>query len=902
MTNYGQSNREIVQDTNAGLVDPPVTESAASQSSIEAKRVVDKNIGQEGRLASALIDTAGEFGQLAVAEKHRNERIEGAKLVADGKAEEYINATEPTFAEKLFGNKPKMRVAQEMQVQQDVNRLDDDMRTWVNEEGHKLDSDEFQKEYDKRYDEVAGKYNDNQMKDLVSATYAQNLEQTRSEHARAHDLFKQQHLRDTTMKGWSESAARASSELLTGDPTVQDNAMPKLATALAKPEDMSQSAYEGAAFDMALSQLAEGKPQSFAIFDSDGTFDNLTHEQQQILDEHIQINQIKNDEEFGKEMATLRNLAQSGNIEGAAQLAKELQLKNPKSVDSINQIRATAEAAAQANALKHAENQKKRTSNVSLLNSGQADLIAPADRPQAYADQREQLVTNIAKGDRDQYVGQDTYPEDHVLSGQQISRSGTTPSENEMLAAQSSDAFQIQNRANWIASGDNNHPDTAALLHRAAQLQAYSPADLRANPERTQELDSIYDQLDYLSGIEGGEGLLMSSFDSGEEYADFQRINAERKATNLPDALNGMQVQKALAKTGFQHEPERKGKTKGRKNQIAQDFVKDQETRQRKVQNKTQLLQHIDDRYEANLAMFQGDARRAEAQTAWELKTQDGVIGNKFVPGSGELISAQETETPGTSLEDQIALRLSDPDTKEALVAAGIPELIQVQKNELGQWIPRLNVNTMNKAGVEIVMIDGKAEVQFPPGPGGPAIPSFGIGVTTPADTAQLQSYQERFANNVKGVADTTWNTMDKGLEVAVKDSEYLSLNYEHTKLRKEVEGTQAQQFFAGVKENRAEKKAEKAATKEEKAQAKLEDMSGASQNVVSKAASDLHEFLWPQPLVTNKSERGYQSPRHIEAARLAEQKQKEHLEETEERTKTLREKIAALRKKQGNK
>ena len=274
MSKYGQSNRQVVQDTNAGIVDPPVTEVSGSQSSVKARRTVDRNVGQSP-LASALVESAGTYGQMATKERHRRERIEGAKLVADGQAEAYINETEPTFAEKLFGPKPKMRVAQEMQVEQEVNTLDDAMRKWVEETGHKEDSAAFQAKYDEEYKKIADRYDDDRMKDLVAATYAKNLERTRRDHAKAKDLFDQQHLRDTTMKGWAEQAPRIQRDLNSSDPQVASEALDRYREILKKPEGMSEAAYKSAAFDFAKNEIALGRTEGYAVLDEMGAFDDL---------------------------------------------------------------------------------------------------------------------------------------------------------------------------------------------------------------------------------------------------------------------------------------------------------------------------------------------------------------------------------------------------------------------------------------------------------------------------------------------------------------------------------------------------------------------------------------------------------------------------------------------------
>ena len=69
MSNYGQTNRQVVQDTNAGRVDPPVTEVQGSQSHGGARKNIDRTVGQEGQLASALVEVAGSAGQVAAKER-----------------------------------------------------------------------------------------------------------------------------------------------------------------------------------------------------------------------------------------------------------------------------------------------------------------------------------------------------------------------------------------------------------------------------------------------------------------------------------------------------------------------------------------------------------------------------------------------------------------------------------------------------------------------------------------------------------------------------------------------------------------------------------------------------------------------------------------------------------------
>ena len=101
MSQYGQSHRELVQDTNQGTIHTPVQERASSQATVQARDT--QRIGDQFRGAQALV----EFGQTAFEpiNKEQQRRRERDAYDAAGKEEgrQAADAAAGAWHNKLFG-------------------------------------------------------------------------------------------------------------------------------------------------------------------------------------------------------------------------------------------------------------------------------------------------------------------------------------------------------------------------------------------------------------------------------------------------------------------------------------------------------------------------------------------------------------------------------------------------------------------------------------------------------------------------------------------------------------------------------------------------------------------------------------------------------------------------------
>lgn len=901
MTNYGQSNREVVQNTNEGRVDPPVTEQATVTGG-GARRLHDPNVGQQNRLATALVDTAGQFGQMAVAEKHRNERIEGAKLVADGKAEEYINATEPTFAEKLFGNKPKMRVAQEMQVAQEVNRLDDQMRDWIEQTGHKEDSQAFQDQYDELYNETAGKYNDDPMKDLIAATYSQNLETTRREHAKAKNLFDQQHLLDTTMKGWADSSVKATRDLNSDDAQTRDEAIGKLQTALAKPEAMSDSAYRDGAFKTAMDDLTKGMTESTAIFEDDGVFDDLTYEQQQALQGMKEIHQIKNDSEFNSKLQQLQSFVASGNSAGAEALAKELQLENPRAVDSINAIVNQANAVATANAKAIAENQVDRQDNLEHYKNGRLNLLSPEQQYQASQDLDHALKTDAVTLDRQKYIaeGDTVYPEGHVLAGVPLGDANAPPSDAELNSASELPSYRTSKHQHWARHGGGNDPYVTGLTNTVDQLLRMPADQLAQNPEMEDQLRTGIEELNALASLPGAAQQFKQSFDSPEAYDKYKRVSMDMQAgDNLTNSLNREAAAQQRIDDGIPN-PVRSERQQGRDvKAITSEFKKEHQDRsllklgmRQNIDNSEALDARAKHLYDGNLALFNGDHQKAMNQTSWQLNNVDATIGNKHVINGAAHNDRQEELTPGHDVESVAGLYLTTPEVKQRLRESGVDvdNLVSFGREDIRQIRPRLNVNGVQNAGMDVNVVGDNLMLTLPARGG--KQDTVMVPIMDQDQVNQLSSTSDNVKKSLGDAYEGAWDIGFKAQEIAYKDDEAAKLQIQYERERRAKHGSRTGEAVRGVREDLSTGIGEKKASIGNR----LKSMAGAAPEVVRLAAQDINDWMYPQELVTTKSERDYVSPRAEEAKAWSIEKQKEHLDKRDIEIEKWNKKLAELR------
>ena len=905
-TKYGQSNRQVVENTNQGRVDPPVTETG-TVSSGGARRQVDQNVGQEGRLAQALVETAGTFGQMATAERHRNERIEGAKLVADGQAESYINETEPTFAEKLFGPKPKLRVAQEMQVQQEMGRLDDQMRKWIEETGHKEDTEAFQEKYDELYKETADRYQDDKMKDLIAGSYAQNLETTRREHAKAKNLFDQQHLLDTTMKGWADSSLNTARDLQSTDVQTRQEALPKLEAALTKPEGMSDSAYRDAALTTAMNDLANGRAESLAVFEGNGVFDDLSYQQQLALDEMKQVHQIKQDSEFNSKVQQLSQLASRGQVEQAEALAREIQLENPKAVDSINSIVNTATAAAQANALAIAENQRDRQTNLEHYKAGRLNLLSPQQQHQAMLDLDRDMKQEAIMQDRSRYLneGHTTYPEGHALAGQTIGAANDAVTNGELMSAGALPSYQQSKRVQWMQSGGTDDPYLTGLIGRVDTLSRL-PADvLAANPTMVEELQNGLEELQGYADTPGAASQFRESFPDADSYDKFQRVSTDSQIGGLQNALAREQMLQQRQDNGLDMHPPRSDRNKRKDvNSIVKNFKQEHQDRsllklgaRHNIQNSAAVESRANQLYEANLALYQGDHQRAMNATAWQMNNVDATIGNKYVVNGAQHVARQKELTPNRDIEEVAGLYLSDPDVKQRLREQGIDTggLISFGREDTRQIRPRLNINGIKNSGMDIEVVGDNMMLMLPPQRGEPAR-TINIPLTSEEDAAQLMSRPDIVKKAIGDGITTAWNTADKAQEIAYADDEAARLSIEYERLRREKEGFRSVGAVKGAMSDAKTAVSEGVSSAKQTTLDKMKELYGAAPETAKNAASSINNFLFPEPLSTAKSERDYVSPRAEEARAMGIEKQYEHLKKKEAEIEQWQRKIAELK------
>ena len=811
-SSYGRANREVVQDTRAGNVDPPIRETAQQAGGVQARQVRDQTLGNEGAVAEALIETAGVFGQKAVKEAHRQQRIEGAKLVADNEAVAYLNETEQTFAEKIFGNKPKRRVAEEMQVKQDVNHLDDSMRQWVDDGGFKESPEAFQAEYDRRYSEMTDKYNDDNMKDLIAASYAENLSATRAGHQKSKHLYDQQLLRSTAMKGWGEASERYREDSASNDPAVRDAALDKMFTALQKHPDMSQSAYKDAMYDFAIDELARHNPDVYAMAEEEGVFEDLTFEQENTLRDMLEVNQINNDRDFNTQSQQLHRYAADGNAAAVAQLGAELQRQNPQAVPSLNRIINEAEAVAESRRMAIAENQRDRMRKADLYRQGGAAAasLSSEDRALAEADVAQQLKEEYALQNRKELrdASEDgNYPEGHPREGTPI------PSTNDPITSMEFDdlnnnlAYDEAARLQWMKSDDPNNIAMSTDIARYRQLSSMSKTALDSDPALLDELGFLIERFTAYEDTFGGADLFRESFDNEDDYNEFQRLrNVVDMGLPLGSALEDEKVWATRRANDLTTPEERERANNKRKKSIGREFRKQHQDRKwyklggrRAIANDDQLDAYAEELFDTNLRFYQGDADRAANATMFQLSKQGGTVNNKFIPDSGNYLEQQAELTPDRSMEDLIALRFSDPDELRRLEQAGYPGIV-TWENKLGKWLPRLNFNTGKAQRANYTMVGENMVISLPGGEGGRDY-TMTIPPTTEEEAASMTTRMQNTRDAARGIATTTHDTYKKAQDLAVQNNELARLQLQRSRLDKEVNGNAAQKLAGAAGE-----------------------------------------------------------------------------------------------------
>lgn len=723
MSNFGQSHRQTVQDTNEGIVAPPEEGQQTTQGA-GVKQQVDQNIGNEQRAAKALIDTAGTVGQIATKESKRREVIEGQKIGGSEEAMEYINATNDTFATKIFGPNATLRAAQETQMETATLKGNQQLRDWVEQEGHRLGPDEFDKKQKEIYEDIVGKYDDGPAKDVIANQYADKLRGAQREYEKAHEIFTQNENLNSYLDKTDVALTEAEKLLGSDDPQQQAEGTEQLDDIMKKPDNMSHEAYESALVHLAGEMIAKDQTAGYKYLKENGAFDEMSHANKKALEQTDRINDIKNGDAFREANTAIGNAAARGDPATVAKLAKDLQKTHPEAFpNGVNSVIAQAEQVAFAQQQAIALNQQERHEDFQkYMQGGTARAsLSPASLARASKDAANQIGHGIVRTQQEQNTASGQTED---AQGNRLPQSGDPITDEQAWEAYKADASNQS--ADWKARQFDGDFALQEQMHEFSSL-----LDIRNPDEATSELaQEKYKQLKEYENAD--PDLFMNSFPNDMEFAKYEFI-ADKMRAGIPlneatVAYDIANAQRADPILGVETQGADFEKNAGK---IGNDFLSNAEGNKnwlgfnKSLLNKAEFNAEVQSTYAKHLERTGGRADLAASHTKRELSNRHGMVGGHFIKNLGEFTANND----GVNPDELLSRMVSDPASNQELKDLNlIPNLITRDDSVLGG--KRFNMNTLMRAGGRIAVDpSGKSMyIEMPYGDSGDPIPPIVVG------------------------------------------------------------------------------------------------------------------------------------------------------------------------------
>ena len=330
---FGLSHRQVVRDVNEGNVVPPATKAVTSRSGVSAGKadtVIQQDDGKTN-LVNTLVRAAGQVGNAVSREQDRRAAIEGYNMAGTEEGRKAVAGMEDSLSTMIFGPNPKLRAAQERIAMDQTNDLKTKLDLDSADFGHKMTAEEWQAHTDATLKDTLDKYKDDDIKDQITMRYGQNLTAVQRDWTKANHVFLQNEERESVMDRSGKSAELAQADLDSQDPHRIADAEQRYGEAFAKPEGMTDEAFDSAMVTVVSNELANGRGGMYEYGESRGAIDSLDFEQQEQLKTMKGIFDAEQDEQYIVGMQQLEYLAKSdGDIDQVTTLAKALQKQNPQ--------------------------------------------------------------------------------------------------------------------------------------------------------------------------------------------------------------------------------------------------------------------------------------------------------------------------------------------------------------------------------------------------------------------------------------------------------------------------------------------------------------------------------------------------------------------------------------------
>jgi hypothetical protein len=334
---FGLSHRQLVKDTNEGrIVEQPAAPSAARGINAvrpgRSDKTIDTDNGSRRRLTNSLISAAGAVGGVMQKEQDRRAAIAGYNWAGTEQGKKEVDEASQSLGSILFGPRPKLKAAQERIVKDSVDQIGTKLQLDLKDFGHSMPEEEWQAHVAAELANKLAKYDSDDIKDLITMRFGQNLSAVSREYTKAHHLFLQNEERETFMDSVQQSSQTAFNDFQSGDPNRVADGAQRLQEGLTKPEGMTDEAYRSAISTVVKRELADSRPGLYVAAEQAGILDELDEDDRAELEGVYEAYQARNDATQLQRLNELRYLADNGedHVEQVTAIAKQLQQGNPE--------------------------------------------------------------------------------------------------------------------------------------------------------------------------------------------------------------------------------------------------------------------------------------------------------------------------------------------------------------------------------------------------------------------------------------------------------------------------------------------------------------------------------------------------------------------------------------------
>lgn len=541
---FGQSHRELVQDTNAGNIQPTTQERASSQAQIGSKQV--RQVGVEDHaLAAALVDVAGTAADPIIAETNRKKEEQSYINAGKEEGRKAANSAADVWHNKLFGADASLRGAQERIAEDNARNLYLEAQNLLENGGADSWDDET---WDKwRTDKIAeevGKYDSEGMKDHINTTMGKDFQKLERDRAWKHQEYTQAENRNTTLNGLDTIAKTFNSDMASSNvQRSEEDAATRLKEIdeLKAKSGMSDKAFASVVAQTASNEYVKGHDDFAKYASENGYFDDLDFEDQQTLESAQRVHEMKHDAEFGDRSNAIygpQGLIAQGNVTGALEAYDQLVADYPEAIPpgGRNQIRDQVRQNAWAHSERNRVQQERINMGMENARSGSWGVQVTYDSfgnqtgYSAFSEEEKLRFTQM-------YIADELENKEHanrLRDDPNYERTDITPEERNTMYADNT-AFigeAMQTAGVYL-------PEVNTLTSNAMSSINHSLADMTGL-----DAEQLKEQLVAINAISQGNPTVrqMMSEQMGSDFSKMEYVHKQLQAGKSPQ-----EIEKALA-------------------------------------------------------------------------------------------------------------------------------------------------------------------------------------------------------------------------------------------------------------------------------------------------------------------------------------------------------------------